>query len=98
MNVTITHRGETATAPAANWQSVADAMVKRLGPWVPGESKVERERSTFAAPVKDEAAAERIGKAHDTLRDAGVNVDASRQLYATGTRMADSGYAKQEAR
>src|SRR5438094_653030 len=35
---------------------------------------------------------------HDALRDAGVNRDTSRQLYATGTRMADSGYAKQAER
>lgn len=100
--VTITHRGETVEAPAAMCQPVADDMVKRLGPWVPGESKVtrdpERVNSTFEQTVSDEQARESIESLHDKLGDAGVKVDAGRQLFKTGTRMADIGYATQAKR
>src|SRR2546426_7147303 len=98
MNVTITHKGETATAPEETWQTTVDAMVARLGAWEPGKSKVEREHSTFERQVTDTAATSRIEKTHDTLRQAGVNVETGRQLFETGTRMADSGYAKQAER
>jgi hypothetical protein len=103
--VTIHHRGEQCTTPADGWQSAADEMVARLGAWEPGASRVEhgeqpeRRNSEFAGElVTDETAKARIELTHDALRDAGVNVDAGRQLYATGTRMADVGYANQARR
>jgi hypothetical protein len=109
--VTIHHKGETQTAPADAWQATADDMVRRLGTWEPGVSRVEHgetvsqalangaRNSTFGGElVHDDAARQRIEQAHDALRGAGVNVDASRQLYATGTRMADIGYATQATR
>ena len=46
----------------------------------------------------DDGARKRIERQHEALRDAGVNVDADRQLYATGTRMADVGYRNQTTR
>lgn len=124
MNVTITHKGEVKEAPADSWQATADEMVARLGPWVPGESKVvanypvedaqtlnaaraaeatpkaDRVNSDFGSGkqmIDDEAKA-RIEATHEALSIAGVTVDASEQLYKTGTRMADTGYATQRAR
>lgn len=98
MQVTISHRGETVTTNEADWQRAADVLVGRLGPWVPGESRIEKQRSDFGATVMDDGARERIERQHEALRDAGVNVDTDRQLYATGTRMADVGYGNQAAR
>jgi hypothetical protein len=98
MNVTIHHRGETASATEETWQSVADELCRRLGPWDPATSSVTRERSTFERQVTDESARARIETTHDALREAGVNVDASRQLFETGTRMGESGYARQAER
>lgn len=55
--------------------------------------------STFGgALVTDEAAKARIEAQHAALISGGVKVDASEQLYATGTRMADVGYATQTER
>lgn len=48
--------------------------------------------------VTDEAAKARIEAQHAALAKNGVHVDASQQFYATGTRMADVGYATQEKR
>jgi hypothetical protein len=48
--------------------------------------------------VTDDAAKARIERQHAILGAAGVSVDASQQLYATGSRMADVGYATQAAR
>jgi hypothetical protein len=98
MKVTVIHMGQRRECAADAWEQTADAMVRELGAWVPGESRVEKERSTFAAQVTDDAAAARINASQDALRNAGVNVDASRQLFDTGTRMADSGYDKQAER
>jgi hypothetical protein len=98
MRVTIFHRGETVTADEANWQRAADELVARLGPWEPGASRVEKQRSDFGATVMDDGARERIERQHEALRNAGVDVDAGRQLYETGTRMADVGYRNQAAR
>jgi hypothetical protein len=104
--VTIHHKGESQTATPDDWQAVADAMVDRLGPWDPETSRIVRHvefkgkqpLSTFEAPVSDDAARERIEAQHAALAQAGVKVDAGRQLYATGTRMADIGYKNQAAR
>ena len=38
--VTVRHRGEEARCDLTAWHEVADDMIERLGPWVPGESKV----------------------------------------------------------
>lgn len=54
--------------------------------------------STWTEQVVDATATVRIEKQHAALRAAGVAVDASQQLYSTGTRMADIGYATQEKR
>ena len=71
----------------------------------------DEDAEEFAAPVKqpaystfggalvtDEAAKARIEAQHAALITGGVKVDASEQLYATGTRMADVGYATQAQR
>jgi hypothetical protein len=56
--------------------------------------------SNFGAgkQVVDAEAKARIEGQHSALRDAGVKVDASRQLYDTGTRMARVGYENQAKR
>jgi hypothetical protein len=51
--------------------------------------------STWTHQVSDDEARARIEAQHDKLRTAGVNVNASEQLYATGTRMATVGYDTQ---
>lgn len=48
--------------------------------------------------VTDGGAKARIEAQHAALAASGVSVDASQQLYATGTRMAEVGYATQRAR
>lgn len=117
MTVTIEHRGETVTVPATQAVTAMDELVARLGPWVPGESKVtrnvdpnpvdaarmdaitaERVVSTWETQVMDDEARERIEAQHAALNAAGVTVDASSQLYATGTRMAAVGYDTQRER
>lgn len=54
--------------------------------------------STFEDLVTDDAAKARIEAQHAALASAGVQVDTTEQYFATGTRMADSGYATQTAR
>ena len=98
MQVTISHRGETVTTNEADWQRAADELVRRLGPWEPGVSRIEKQRSDFGASIMDEGARERIERQHNALRSAGVDVNADRQLYETGTRMADVGYRNQAVR
>jgi hypothetical protein len=48
--------------------------------------------STWTHQVTDEAAKARIEAQHESLRASGIAVQASQQLYSTGTRMADVGY------
>ena len=57
-----------------------------------------RLNSTFETQVTDDAAKARIEAQHTALAAAGVTVNVKEQLFATGTRMADSGYAAQTAR
>jgi hypothetical protein len=72
---------------------IAPAVVAATAP------VVARVNSTFdGALVTDESAKVRIEAQHSALRAAGVAVDAGNQLYATGVRMADIGYATQTAR
>jgi hypothetical protein len=54
--------------------------------------------STWEHQVIDAEAKARIETQHTALRAAGVNVDTSKQLYSTGTRMAAEGYATQRTR
>ncbi len=108
--VTIEHRGESVTVPATQAITAMDELVTRLGPWVPGESKVTRNTacqavsaepkpvSTWERQVSDDTARERIEAQQAALTAAGVVVDASSQLYATGTRMATVGYDTQRER
>lgn len=65
---------------------------------VPETSPALPVNSTWTKQVVDEAATVRIEKQHAALRAAGVEVDTTKQLYATGTRMADIGYSTQEKR
>lgn len=54
--------------------------------------------STFEKTVTDDAAKARIEAQHAALASAGVTVNAKEQLFATGTRMMNEGYATQTAR
>jgi hypothetical protein len=54
--------------------------------------------STFEDLVTDETAKARIEAQHAALASAGVTVNAKEQLFATGTRMMNEGYATQTAR
>ena len=54
--------------------------------------------STFTSLVTDDAAKVRIEAQHAALYQAGVQVNAKEQLFATGTRMADVGYSTQAGR
>lgn len=57
------------------------------------------ENSEFGGKlVTDETGKARVEAQHAALISGGVNVNASEQLYATGTRMADIGYRNQHAR
>jgi hypothetical protein len=115
--VRITHNGQSRDATAATWQAVADAMVAELGPWIPGDSRIEhvktpllltgpepprpeapRPVSTWQHQVTDDVARDRIQATQDAVTAAGVAIDASAQLYATGTRMAAVGYQQQQRR
>jgi hypothetical protein len=62
------------------------------------EPPTERKNSTFSDLVTDDAAKARIGAQHAALAANGVTVDTSEQFFATGTRMADSGYSSQRQR
>jgi hypothetical protein len=57
-----------------------------------------RENSTWTHQVVDEAGKARVEALHAGLAAAGIDVDASQQAYATGTRMANEGYATQAGR
>lgn len=98
MQVTIFHKGESVTTSEADWQRVADELVARLGAWEPGASRIEKQRSNWTEQVTDERAKERIENQHEALRAARVDVNTDRQLYDTGTRMADVGYRNQAER
>jgi hypothetical protein len=94
MKVIIHHKGETHVADESTWESVLADAIQRLGPWVSGESKVTKEVSTFSQQVVDPTAKARI----EQLR-AKVGIENTKgQLYDTGTRMAEVGYRRQEAR
>jgi hypothetical protein len=54
--------------------------------------------STWTEQVTDDAARQRIEAQHAAIQAAGIAVDTGEQLYTTGTRMADVGYATQATR
>lgn len=54
--------------------------------------------STWEKQVTDDAAKVRIEAAHEALKNSGININTAEQFYATGTRMADIGYATQRKR
>ena len=58
----------------------------------------ELQFSDWTKQVKDQSATDRITELHKKLADAGVKIDSSQQLYATGTRMAVVGYETQTGR
>lgn len=109
--ITIHHKGTVTETTADAWKETLDQLVSELGAWEPGVSRIERREtiepptavatpvnSTWEKQIIDEAAKTRIEGLHDKLRANGVNIDTDRQLYATGTRMADIGYANQARR
>lgn len=110
--VIIHHKGQSRPATLENYQTVMDELCAQLGPWdaksgsrveiVPATLPVAPSQSlansTFGKLVHDSDAQARIEKQHAALQAAGIAVDSSEQYFATGTRMADSGYATQTAR
>lgn len=108
MAIVINHKGKSVTVNNGdNWQEVCDRMVAELGTWEPGVSSV-----TFNQPetvkamsdfghgnqIVDEEAKARIERQQRELQAQGIGVDAGKQRYATGTRMASVGYTNQSAR
>ena len=65
---------------------------------IPAPAETPAVNSTWSHQVTDDAAKSRIEAQHAALTSAGITVNASEQLYKTGTRMADVGYASQTAR
>jgi len=95
--------GEVTRASASDLQTACEALVAKHGkvdsvkPIVVLNGKAN---STFSPSglVHDADAKARIEAQHKALNDAGITVNASEQLYRTGTRMADVGYAMQASR
>lgn len=100
--VTVSLAGQSTDCDVAEVFTVADALVASHGPGVPSFTYWGPSTSTFSDfegnLVVDDAAKSRIEGLHAKLVASGVNVDASQQLYGTGTRMAREGYATQTAR
>ena len=93
---TITLNGETMQADTeTEAMAKAETLHKRHG----GIPKIDQINSVFGgATIVSDAAKARIEVQHAALQANGIAVDASQQLYATGTRMADVGYATQRTR
>jgi hypothetical protein len=98
----ISHRGEVQVVSGDAVDATLTDMIGRLGPYEPGVTSVTEAsgsalgNSTWNDLKTDQAAKTRIEAMHEALKDAGADVGDHRQLYATGTRMADSGYAYQK--
>lgn len=94
-----TLNGHTAYLTPDTFTAVCDRLVKQAGGGVPDVQpyKPTKANSTWTDTVHDAEAEQRIKAQHDTLNKAGVKVDAGQQFYATGTRLADEGYAHQAA-
>jgi hypothetical protein len=85
------------------FQDVADELVTKAGGGVPAVrpfavDQEPKSLSTFEHQVTDDEAKARIEAQHASLEASGIKVDSGRQLFASGTRMADIGYANQERR
>jgi len=67
---------------------------------LPPEPKIAPSKvvSDWGKTVVDEEAKKRLETLHESLRAKGVQIDASKQLYGTGTRMAKEGYETQHKR
>lgn len=89
--------GETLTVDAENILSTCE-LLSENGRYPLDVIPVAAANSTFEKTVTDDAAKARIEKQHAALAAGGITVNASEQLYATGTRMADVGYDTQAAR
>ena len=81
-------------------QDEADAIVREaLETEKTIAQSTPKANSSFGGPlVTDETARARIEAQHAALKANGVKVDTEQQFYATGTRMADDGYATQNER
>lgn len=107
-----TLNGETILFNAATMDASLDELVARHGGGVPtveqivempipavlAEVPVAKVFSTWEKTIVDEGAKVRIEAQQKALAEAGVNVDASKQYFATGTRMVEVGYDVQNSR
>lgn len=109
ITVRLTHKGQVVDATESTWQARMDELIAQLGPWVPGETRVEKIEAADPAPppanstwtelVVDEVAKARIEQQSAAIAAAtGHTIDRSHQAYASGTRMADIGYSTQTDR
>lgn len=85
----------TAKAPTPSIAAGSDLDAEEFAAPRPAALPVN---STWTKTVTDDAAKARIEAQHASLESSGIVVGAERQLYATGTRMADVGYAAQAKR
>lgn len=92
--------GDAESAPANDSAPRAKALAMSTSIVAPSQAMAEPLYSEFGVgnQIVDDAAKTRIEAMHESLKAGGVNVDASRQLYATGTRMARVGYDNQQRR
>jgi hypothetical protein len=99
--------GETATVESADLMSTCERLSKQgafaldVKPLAAPAVAVATApvNSTFGgALVTDETAKARIEAQHAALVSGGIAVDTKEQYFATGTRMADIGYATQQGR
>lgn len=95
-----TLNGHVAYLTPDTFSDVCDRLVSEAGGGVPDVKPYEPQKanSTWSNTVHDAEAAKRIEGQQAALQQAGVKVDAKEQFFATGTRMADEGYAYQKAR
>lgn len=103
-----------AFCSAETFQDIGDELVEKVGPGVPrveaytadkadalveeALAEAKKPLSTWEEQVVDDEAKQRIEAQHAALKASGIEVCESKQLYASGTRMADIGYANQERR
>lgn len=91
--------GTRRTFSLATMAATLDRLVaEHPSAGVPVVEPIATAVSEFGATIVDGAAKVRIEAQHATLIAAGVKVDATSQLYATGTRMAQIGYDTQAGR
>jgi len=104
MNYTISIKGRPETAETVDAAQLLDACARlskdgALALDVVAQAETPKVNSTFDGKlVVDAEAKARIEAQHAALAANGVAVDREQQFFATGTRMADVGYATQAAR